>query len=72
MSESTAQIFMTTKARQLAAVRTRQRRHQTAQEETQVWHLKLDMNNPADREKLRRAVLDLVAGRKMPKKKGHG
>jgi uncharacterized protein (DUF1778 family) len=24
--------------------------------------LKLDMNNPADREKLRRAVLDLVAG----------
>ena len=29
--------------------------------------LKLDMDNPADREKLRRAVLDLVAGRKMPK-----
>jgi hypothetical protein len=29
--------------------------------------LKLDMNNPADREKLRRAVLDLVAGRKMRK-----
>jgi DNA helicase-2/ATP-dependent DNA helicase PcrA len=27
------------------------------------------MNNPADREKLRRAVLDLVAGRKMPKQK---
>jgi uncharacterized protein (DUF1778 family) len=33
-------------------------------------NLKLDMNNPADREKLRRAVLDLVAGRKMPKQKG--
>ena len=29
--------------------------------------LKLDMDNPADREKLRRAVLDLVAGRKMRK-----
>ena len=29
--------------------------------------LKLDMDNPADREKLRRAVLDLVAGRKMPR-----
>ena len=29
--------------------------------------LQLDMDNPADREKLRRAVLDLVAGRKMPK-----
>jgi hypothetical protein len=28
--------------------------------------------NPADREKLRRAVLDLVAGRKMPKQKGPG
>jgi hypothetical protein len=27
--------------------------------------LKLDADNPADREKLRRAVLDLVAGRKM-------
>ena len=34
--------------------------------------LKLDMDNPADREKLRRAVLDLVAGRKMPKQKGRG
>jgi hypothetical protein len=31
--------------------------------------LKLDMDNPRDREKLRRAVLDLVAGRKMPKQK---
>jgi uncharacterized protein (DUF1778 family) len=34
--------------------------------------LDLDMDNPADREKLRRAVLDLVAGRKMPKQKGLG
>jgi hypothetical protein len=33
---------------------------------------KLEMDKPADREKLRRAVLDLVAGRKMPKQKGHG
>jgi hypothetical protein len=30
-------------------------------------NLKLDADNPADREKLRRAALDLVAGRKMPK-----
>ena len=29
----------------------------------EAMNLKLDMNNPADREKLRRAVLDLVAGR---------
>jgi hypothetical protein len=29
--------------------------------------LKLDMDNPADREKLRRAILDLVAERKMRK-----
>ena len=35
-------------------------------------NLKLDMDNPADREKLRRAVLDLVAGRKMPKRKRLG
>jgi hypothetical protein len=34
--------------------------------------LKLDMDNPADREKLRRAVLDLVAARKIGNKKGHG
>src|SRR4026209_1447994 len=34
--------------------------------------LKLDMDNPPDREKLRRAILDLVAGRKMPKQKGRG
>jgi hypothetical protein len=33
----------------------------------EAMNLKLDMNNPADREKLRRAVLELVAGRKMPK-----
>ena len=35
----------------------------------EAMNLKLDMDNPADREKLRRAVLDLVAGRKMPKQK---
>jgi hypothetical protein len=35
-------------------------------------NLKLDADNPADREKLRRAALDLVAGRKMPKQNGHG
>ena len=35
-------------------------------------NLKVDMDNPADREKLRRAVLDLVAGRKIPKQKGRG
>jgi len=35
-------------------------------------NLNLDMDNPADREKLRRAVLDLVAGREMPKQKGRG
>src|SRR6187200_695568 len=35
-------------------------------------NLKLDADNPADREKLRRAILDLVAGRKMPKPKGRG
>ena len=38
----------------------------------EAMNLKLDVDNPADREKLRRAVLDLVAGRKMPKQKGHG
>src|SRR4029450_2373710 len=38
----------------------------------EAMNLKLDMDNPADREKLRRAVLDLVAGRKMRKEKGHG
>jgi hypothetical protein len=35
----------------------------------QAMDLKLDADNPADREKLRRAVLDLVAGRKVPKQK---
>ena len=35
----------------------------------EAMNLELDMDNPADREKLRRAVLDLVAGRKMPKQK---
>ena len=38
----------------------------------EAMNLKLDADNPADREKLRRAVLDLVAGRKMPKQKGLG
>ena len=36
----------------------------------EAMNLKLDADNPADREKLRLAVLDLVAGRKMPKEKG--
>ena len=38
----------------------------------EAMNLKLDADNPADREKLRRAVLDLVAGRRMRKQKGHG
>jgi uncharacterized protein (DUF1778 family) len=38
----------------------------------EAMNLKLDMDNPADREKLRRAVLDLVAGRKMPNLKRPG
>jgi len=38
----------------------------------EAMNLNLDMDNPADREKLRRAVLDLVAGRKMPKQKRRG
>src|SRR6185295_12940510 len=38
----------------------------------EAMNLKLDMDNPADREKLRREVLDLVAGKKMPKQKGRG
>jgi uncharacterized protein (DUF1778 family) len=37
----------------------------------QAMNLKIDADNPADRQKLRRAVLDLVAGRKMPRQKGH-
>jgi len=32
--------------------------------------LKLDVDNPADREKLRRAILDLVAGSKMANQTG--
>ena len=36
----------------------------------EAMNLNLDMDNPADREKLRWAVLALVAGRKMPKQKG--
>ena len=38
----------------------------------EAMNLKLDMNNAADREKLRRAVLDLVAGGKKPKLKRPG
>jgi uncharacterized protein (DUF1778 family) len=34
-------------------------------------NLKVDMGKPADREKLRRAILDLVAERKMPRQKRH-
>ena len=34
----------------------------------EAMNLKLDADNPADREKLRRAILDLVAGRKMRKR----
>src|SRR6476659_676000 len=37
----------------------------------EAMNLKLDMDNPADREKLRRAILDLVAGSKMRKQKRH-
>jgi uncharacterized protein (DUF1778 family) len=33
----------------------------------EAMNLKLDMDNSADREKLRRAILGLVAGKKMPK-----
>ena len=38
----------------------------------EAMNLKLDMDDPGDREKLRRAILDLVAGRKMRKQKGQG
>src|SRR6516165_2309897 len=38
----------------------------------EAMNLKVDMDNPADRKRLRRAVLDLVAGRKMPKQKRPG
>ena len=37
----------------------------------EAMNLKLDMDTPADRETLRRAILSLVAERKMPKKKRH-
>ena len=36
----------------------------------EAMNLKLDMDNPGDREKLRRAVLDLVAGKKCQSKNG--
>jgi uncharacterized protein (DUF1778 family) len=35
-------------------------------------NLKVDMDDPADREKLRRAVLDLVAGKEMPRQTRRG
>jgi uncharacterized protein (DUF1778 family) len=35
----------------------------------EAMNLKLELDNPADREKLRRAVLDLVAERKGPQRK---
>jgi uncharacterized protein (DUF1778 family) len=35
-------------------------------------NLKIDADNPADREKLRRAILDLVAGKKMRKQERPG
>jgi uncharacterized protein (DUF1778 family) len=38
----------------------------------EAMNLRLDADNPADREKLRRAVLDLVAGRKIRKQKRNG
>jgi uncharacterized protein (DUF1778 family) len=36
----------------------------------EAMNLKIDADNPADREKLRRAILDLVAGRKGQSKNG--
>ena len=38
----------------------------------EAMNLKLDMDSPADREKFRRAMLDLVAERKMRKQKRRG
>ena len=35
-------------------------------------NLKVDMDDPVDRERLRRAVLDLVAGRELPKQPRRG
>ena len=43
-----------------------------AKTDADAMNLKLDADNPADREKLRRAVLDLVVGGKMRKQKRHG
>ena len=40
-----------------------------AQTVAKAMNLKLDMDSPADREKLRRAVLDLVAERKTRKRR---
>jgi hypothetical protein len=37
----------------------------------EAMNLKLDADNPADREKLRRTILDLVAERKTPTQKQH-
>ena len=37
----------------------------------EAMNLKVDMDNPVDREKLRRAILGLVAEKKMPKQKRH-
>ena len=38
---------------------------------SEAMNLKLDADNPADREKFRRAILDLVAESKMRKQKRH-
>jgi uncharacterized protein (DUF1778 family) len=38
----------------------------------EAMNLKIDADNPADREKLRRAILDLVAESKMRKRKPRG
>jgi len=38
---------------------------------SEAMNLKLDADNPADREKFRRAILDLVAESKMRKQKQH-
>ncbi len=38
----------------------------------EAMNLKVDADNPADREKVRRAILDLVAEKKMRKRKRRG
>jgi hypothetical protein len=38
----------------------------------EAMNLKVDADNPADREKLRQAILGLAAESKMPKQKRHG